>query len=250
MSRVAGTNLNLVKNGVDILASSTKDTITNTDELIDRLNDEIDTIKNLKLAVDDLKKEYSDVIAEANKAASAIYKFIQAQKDQAAHEANKNKKANTNKNNNNSSSSTNTGTSSTSTNTNNKTSSASKTSANRSKYLDYTFKNNWPGRDFYLSGKYVGSFNGSGFTTKDAEIIQDMIDNGIWGKNYSAGAWPIYKSKTKTIDELLKSYGLKTGGYTGEWAGDSGRLALLHQKELVLNQEDTQNILDSVTILR
>jgi len=29
-----------------------------------------------------------------------------------------------------------------------------------------------------------------------------------------------------------------TGGYTGEWSND-GRLAFLHQKELVLNAEDT-----------
>lgn len=40
-----------------------------------------------------------------------------------------------------------------------------------------------------------------------------------------------------------------SGGYTGEW-GNSGRLALLHQKELVLNQEDTRNILQSVNMVR
>lgn len=40
-----------------------------------------------------------------------------------------------------------------------------------------------------------------------------------------------------------------TGGYTGEW-GSEGKIALLHEKELVLNQDDTQNILDTVNILR
>lgn len=42
----------------------------------------------------------------------------------------------------------------------------------------------------------------------------------------------------------------KSGGYTGDWSGSDGRAALLHQKELVLNQSDTKNLLDSVKILR
>jgi hypothetical protein len=40
---------------------------------------------------------------------------------------------------------------------------------------------------------------------------------------------------------------LATGGYTGEW-GDSGKLAVLHEKELVLNKNDTANFLDALTI--
>ena len=43
--------------------------------------------------------------------------------------------------------------------------------------------------------------------------------------------------------------GFDTGGYTGAW-GSEGRLAYLHQKELVLNAEDTVNMLTSVGILR
>lgn len=40
-----------------------------------------------------------------------------------------------------------------------------------------------------------------------------------------------------------------TGGYTGEW-DNSGRLAILHQKELVLNKDDTENILNAVEFVR
>lgn len=40
-----------------------------------------------------------------------------------------------------------------------------------------------------------------------------------------------------------------TGGYTGAW-GPEGKLAVLHEKELVLNAQDTENILSSVNILR
>lgn len=44
--------------------------------------------------------------------------------------------------------------------------------------------------------------------------------------------------------------GYDTGGYTGDWANTDGRLAMLHQKELVLNANDTQNVLNAVEILR
>lgn len=39
-----------------------------------------------------------------------------------------------------------------------------------------------------------------------------------------------------------------TGGYTGNF--DNGRLAILHEKELVLNEEDTRNILGAVSLVR
>lgn len=48
---------------------------------------------------------------------------------------------------------------------------------------------------------------------------------------------------------VLNQLTFDTGGYTGEW-GTDGRLAVLHQKELVLNQEDTANILDAVSLIR
>lgn len=40
-----------------------------------------------------------------------------------------------------------------------------------------------------------------------------------------------------------------TGGYTGEWGAD-GRMAMLHEKEIVLNRHDTENFLDALSILR
>lgn len=40
-----------------------------------------------------------------------------------------------------------------------------------------------------------------------------------------------------------------TGGYTGEW-GSSGRLGILHEKELVLNANDTQNVLETIQAVR
>jgi hypothetical protein len=40
-----------------------------------------------------------------------------------------------------------------------------------------------------------------------------------------------------------------TGGYTGAW-GPEGKLAFLHEKELVLNKNDTDNILKTVNFVR
>lgn len=115
----------------------------------------------------------------------------------------------------------------------------------REKYLDYKFTGNTPNRNYYLSGKYVGS---SSNWTKDAQIIQALINGGVWGKNYGSGSWTIYHPES--ADSVFKRFGLKTGGYTGDWSGDDGRLALLHQKELVLNAGDTENMLKSIEIVR
>lgn len=41
-----------------------------------------------------------------------------------------------------------------------------------------------------------------------------------------------------------------TGGYTGDWTDPAGKLAILHGKELVLNQTDTANILSAVDAIR
>ena len=60
---------------------------------------------------------------------------------------------------------------------------------------------------------------------------------------------PYYKYKDA---EKVAMHKFNTGGYTGSWAnGDKdGKLAVLHQKELVLNSSDTTKILDAVNIAR
>ena len=58
----------------------------------------------------------------------------------------------------------------------------------------------------------------------------------------------LYNLIEKKVTELnTKQY--DTGGYTGAW-GPEGRLAILHQKELVLNAADTANFLASMEIMR
>lgn len=68
----------------------------------------------------------------------------------------------------------------------------------------------------------------------------------------------------RTLDFILgtrKAHAprMRTGGYTGSWnrssspdesLDGSGRWAILHEKELVLNKEDTKNMLDAINIVR
>lgn len=59
---------------------------------------------------------------------------------------------------------------------------------------------------------------------------------------------PVYSEQ---FEEWLKKNGitLATGGYTGDW-GPSAKLAWLHEKELVLNADDTANLLNTIMTLR
>lgn len=61
-----------------------------------------------------------------------------------------------------------------------------------------------------------------------------------------------YGGQNISIEEYRrrKLQGYATGGYTGEWGDSSGRLAVLHEKELVLNSDDTANILSAVDMIR
>ena len=54
--------------------------------------------------------------------------------------------------------------------------------------------------------------------------------------------------KNSKLKSVVLSY--DTGGYTGAWNNNDGRLAMLHQKELVLNKDDTQNMLSAVNVIR
>ena len=88
--------------------------------------------------------------------------------------------------------------------------------------------------------RYYG-YNGSGnewfFSPPEA-----FTDTSGW-----IGNTPEYDNN---YDQIKGTYiKLDTGGYTGSW-GPEGRLALLHQKEIVLNAHDTENFLAAIGIVR
>lgn len=92
-----------------------------------------------------------------------------------------------------------------------------------------------------LAGRLVEQFGDELNTDIYRHMLGDMRDNDS-----------MYVYNYERLKEFLKAHNLEslaTGGYTGEW-DDSGRLAVLHQKELVLNQDDTRNILAAVDLVR
>lgn len=85
-----------------------------------------------------------------------------------------------------------------------------------------------------------------------------------FAQDHSGGNWYLVSQMTQpysgayqyapgteyyTAAEWKRLTGMATGGYTGEW-GNSGRLAILHQKELVLNADDTSNFLSAIEMVR
>ena len=116
--------------------------------------------------------------------------------------------------------------------------------------------------------RYQGGSTNTSTTTSSAGtyywIQNDTIVSRYFKKKEDAIAWinarPEYglnRSTTlksgsfldysKSTNGRIMKYA--TGGYTGDWGSD-GRLAVLHQKELVLNQEDTKNMLAAVQSIR
>lgn len=104
--------------------------------------------------------------------------------------------------------------------------------------------------------------------------INDTIETvENWQKTYSEAMEKIIQSNLDVINsfnELIKTLGadandininydikrgtssaqrFATGGYTGEW-GSSGKLAILDEKELILNQSDTANMLSAIQLTR
>lgn len=73
------------------------------------------------------------------------------------------------------------------------------------------------------------------------EVFQLRGDEVLIGDRNRSGVYTGWVRKTDLE-------GFDTGGYTGEW-GPEGKLALLHQKEMVLNKGDTSKLLASMEIL-
>ena len=104
------------------------------------------------------------------------------------------------------------------------------------------------------NGKYVTVGYGTEgpendiFTTKENTEDLSFFDNisyngqvwkGFWNKDDAL--W--YVKEEDLVDAEVSS--MDTGGYTGAW-GPEGKLALLHEKEIVLNKDDTSNLLQTV----
>ena len=89
-------------------------------------------------------------------------------------------------------------------------------------------------------------YNASGGKYNKTQAARTVTVTAAVGSRYQVWG-STFNPHTVYIDKNAIKY--DTGGYTGEW-GNGGRLALLHQKELVLNRKDTANMLNAVEVLR
>ena len=122
--------------------------------------------------------------------------------------------------------------------------------------------------DQFSDAKY--SIGETVYMPKGADAYSDPNNPNFWNKlvfGYGAGSeseiqeisiidgvrW--YRLPTVNGNEVwiteknLQASSLDTGGYTGTW-GPEGKFAMLHEKELVLNKEDTANFLSALGILQ
>ena len=67
---------------------------------------------------------------------------------------------------------------------------------------------------------------------------------------YDAGSYPLQKRNKDHWTNYYHPVGFDTGGYTGSWAGGGGKAAVLHEKEIILNKQDTSNLLGAVSAIR
>lgn len=115
--------------------------------------------------------------------------------------------------------------------------------------------------DFSASGKSIGK-NPSFEQNEKAKKIWQQIEMGARGwlgldesgnltAAYNVGGRTDSEAYADSKKKLAKAiYQFDTGGYTGAWGSEEGKLAMLHEKELVLNAQDTKNMLETVDIVR
>ena len=93
---------------------------------------------------------------------------------------------------------------------------------------------------------YTVSCDGYQPITENVTVYNSKTINVLLQQNYSSTKnyrSPIGNPRDRSVLRF------DTGGYTGEW-GSSGRIAMLHQKELVLNPPDTKNMLQTIELVR
>lgn len=208
-----------VYNGEDRVIEQTRDLISENEELIGTYEDQLDAVQSVIDKLDELLNKYKEVTAAAKETAQAGYEY--KYNEDSSNDKTYNDSIDWSR----------------------KMAEAARqhrniTNADYQRYLkrrDDKIERNGgiTSVDSDRLGRLFEAYNAG---DSDAAYIVDQVLNG----------------KENFTDEFLRSRTRKfaTGGYTGNWAGNEGKLAFLHSKELVLNKEDTENVLGAVQILR
>ena len=221
----------LAENGIDPTTESLKELVDTNEELheqLDEINQQLDDEEKLLQAVeaayDSLKDAAVDALEAANNALETLAQTaIDTQRDVAAAVAAAQAAANASS----APSSGPGGGGPSSSGTNNS------TSGHKPKSGVTLVRNTY--------GQYELQYNGK-------RVLEEFF-GGTGSSNTAKDAMDYFYKKAPGYFEY------KTGGYTGSWnvgmpGTNNGKLAILHQKELVLNETDTSNLLKAVYTLR
>ena len=246
VQQAAGISFQNVVNGIDTTIGYTQALIQDNGTLVDSYNNEINAVNSVYQAIKGLVSQYGDAEAAAIDAANAALKYWAAVQGRTIGDVysggqhhyggghidtSPSKPAKT------TTSGSNNGTYHSSGNNGRKPSSTPSKPTEQARY------------------KIVQQTNKSGHweTTRDADLM-NSDRTGTTSKQYAESRLDNYFNGGKAQTEFegyqtrYQVVKMDTGGYTGEWNDKSGKLAFLHQKELVLNQKDTKNTLAAVKI--
>ena len=238
MANAAGVSLDYITQGVNLLSDTFENLIENNDELIDRMSTEVDSIQTLRDAASELVSEYRNVYNEAKSAVSEIHNFIQEEQKRAAAYVS---------------------TANVAIESYNRTAKAYSDAYDKmaSSFENYAARvrsaasGNSSGGSGGSGGSSGGS-DGSGGSSGGSGGGGSSSRTGSQSGTHVSTTWQ--NGKATQVNWRRDKNGniirLASGGYTGDWHSSEGRIAVLHQKQLVLNESDTKNILDSVSILR
>ena len=230
LERAAGINFDTIANGYDRNIERIQDLLIANDDLINNYMKQIEAIQQVIAQVESLIDSYAQVKSAAEDAAQAAYELWQQEQNRAAEAANKDKQASN-------------------------PAPAQTTPAPKPVSTPAPAKSSSGGDGVpnigdvvtYIGGYYYYDSYGTRPTGKRGPGKKVTITHLNPGAPY-----PIHVESNDSAYGWLRQdqiSGYDTGGYTGEW-GSNGRIGILHQKELVLNASDTENILSAVELVR
>lgn len=239
---------NLRKEGIDPTVDSLEDLVESNEKLDeelthinDTLSQQIVDLANAAKGYEDLKKAAVDALEDANKAMETLSEtVVKSQEDiRASIKATQEQVNSINY--------TNVASSSSSSSSSSSGSPGGGSIQNPTPSVPQIYTVNAKDRNgFQLTG-YPVTKNDKGAAKAEMRKLLNQRQEYSVTINGPEGLLSLSGYMSAENERKLRAY--KTGGYTGSW-GSEGRLAVLHEKELVLNASDTRNILSAVELLR
>lgn len=240
LENAAGVDFDSIRSGIDDTINKTEALISDNGELITSYQNELSAIGAVIQELQILVSQYNAARDAAIAATQAAYGYWQGTQRKNASAA---------KNNVSGSGSSGSSGSKSNSESNNGSSSSGRTSGSGDKSSNGEAT---VGNQITFSGSYYyDSFgtrpSGNEYAGVTDGVTIDIVNNNPYGIHIKSS-----DGKYSDLGWIKKSQVTRwnTGGYTGDWGDNSGRLAILDRKELVLNAEDTPNILNAVSIVR